>query len=259
MEAPLRHRWTSLLATVAALLFGGAAPSLADESRDPPCAHKVFEASSFTVCAFDSRRQDMRMLWTDAKGKPLRSFGRLADALGQDSSRIRFAMNAGMYEQDGSPVGLYVENRVERHPLNTRDADGNFYLKPNGVFSLGGADTVRIDAGDTFLVQSDRPLFATQSGPMLVIGGKLHPRITDDGPSKNIRNGVGLRDAHTALFVISDEPVSFGRLARFFRDGLGCQDALYLDGKVSSLWVPAQGRRVGGSDIGPMVVILDKP
>jgi uncharacterized protein YigE (DUF2233 family) len=258
MEATLRHRWGPLLAAVTTLLPAGAAQAFAD-SPDRACEHRTFEGSSFTVCAFDSRTQDLRLLWTDPRGKALRSFGRLANALGSDGARVRFAMNAGMFEQDGSPVGLYVENRVERHPLNTREADGNFYLKPNGVFSLSAANTVRIDVSDSFLVRSDRPLFATQSGPMLVIDGKLHPKITDDGPSKNIRNGVGLRDAHTALFAISDDPVSFGKLARFFRDGLGCQDALYLDGKISSLWVPAEGRRIGGVNIGPMVVVLDKP
>jgi uncharacterized protein YigE (DUF2233 family) len=94
--------------------------------------------------------------------------------------------------------------------------------------------------------------------PMLVIDGALHPAITEDGPSRKIRNGVGARDAYTALFVISDAPVSFGRFARLFRDDLHCKDALFLDGVVSNAWIPEAGRRDTEHPLGPMVVVLDR-
>ncbi|MEI9885207.1 MAG: phosphodiester glycosidase family protein [Rhizomicrobium sp.] len=229
------------------------------ESVDPPCRAQAFEGSRFTVCRFDSRHQEMRLAWRGRDGKALRTFGKLADHLGRDAVRLRFAMNAGMYEADGSPLGLYVENGRERRPLNTGDADGNFYLKPNGVFSLDGDGTLGIETAEAFAARRSLPRFATQSGPMLVIGGTRHPKIAPDGPSTNIRNGVGVVDAHTTLFVISDDPVSFGRLARFFRDRLKCRDALYLDGAISSLWVPAEGRRTGGTNMGPIIAVLDKP
>jgi uncharacterized protein YigE (DUF2233 family) len=61
-----------------------------------------------------------------------------------------------------------------------------------------------------------------------------------------------------AFFVISDAPVSFGRLARFLRDGLGCPDALYLDGAVSSLWAPALHREDSASGLGTFVVVLSR-
>ena len=73
-----------------------------------------------------------------------------------------------------------------------------------------------------------------------------------------IRNGVGVRGGE-ALFAISDQPVSFGRFARFFRDGLGCPDALYLDGAVSSLWAPAMGRQDTQTGLGTFVVVLRAP
>jgi len=111
---------------------------------------------------------------------------------------------------------------------------------------------------DDFVKAKTKPKWATQSGPMLVMNGKLHPEITEDGPSRNIRNGVGVRDSHTALFAISDRPISFGKLARFFRDELKCEDALYLDGAVSSLW-DRQGERMDtGSDLGPVLVVSAK-
>jgi uncharacterized protein YigE (DUF2233 family) len=100
--------------------------------------------------------------------------------------------------------------------------------------------------------------WATQSGPMLVLGGKLHHKIDPDGPSRLIRNGVGVKDANTAFFVLSEEGVSFGRFARFFRDALGCDNALFLDGSVSSLWDRPGGRQDAYPALGPMIVVLKK-
>jgi uncharacterized protein YigE (DUF2233 family) len=93
---------------------------------------------------------------------------------------------------------------------------------------------------------------------MLVIDGALHPQIQNDGPSRYIRNGVGVRDEQTAFFVISSGVVSFGRFARFFRDELNCDDALFLDGSVSSLWAPQMERKDEITDLGPMVVVLSR-
>jgi uncharacterized protein YigE (DUF2233 family) len=167
-------------------------------------------------------------------------------------------MNAGMYGTDGRPIGLYVERGQVKHVLNTRDASGNFYLKPNGVFSLDADGTVRIETADEFAARGGSSEYATQSGPMLLNGGAVHPRISPDGPSKNIRNGVGVRDAHDAVFVISNEPVSFGRFARFFRDELKCRDALFFDGTISSAWIPSLGRQDHTAPLGPMLVVLER-
>jgi uncharacterized protein YigE (DUF2233 family) len=93
---------------------------------------------------------------------------------------------------------------------------------------------------------------------MLVIDGDLHPAIQDNGQSLHIRNGVGVDSADTAWFVISDDGVSFGRMARFFRDVLNCRNALYLDGSVSSLWDRPGGRRDGRTDLGPLVAVFER-
>lgn len=70
-----------------------------------------------------------------------------------------------------------------------------------------------------------------------------------------IRNGVGVSDSHTAWFAIAEEGVSFGRFARLFRDELGCDNALFLDGSVSSLWHPARSRQDEVAPLGPMIVV----
>lgn len=69
---------------------------------------------------------------------------------------------------------------------------------------------------------------------------------------------MGIRDAKTAVFVISEEPVSFSEFARLFRDALSCSDALYLDGVVSELFVPSLDRKSRGGALGPIVVVSSR-
>jgi uncharacterized protein YigE (DUF2233 family) len=198
-------------------------------------------------------------LLLDEGGTPLRSFEALEHRLGADSGRLLFAMNAGMYDDSGMPIGLHVEKGRERHKISRKDGPGNFHMKPNGVFAVAADGKVSITATDAWPRPGPAPAWATQSGPMLVIRGKVHPKIQPNGPSLHVRNGVGTADGRTAWFVISDQPVSFGRLARLLRDRLGCRDALYFDGAVSSLWDPAAGRRDSGFALGPMIAVFRRP
>jgi uncharacterized protein YigE (DUF2233 family) len=110
-----------------------------------------------------------------------------------------------------------------------------------------------IAASDALPVVRKAPRLQTQSGPLLVIDGKLHPKLDHDGTSRLIRNGVGVR-GHKAVFVISETPVSLGKFARFFRDQLKTPDALHFDGSVSSLWDPENGRQDSHSPLGPILV-----
>jgi uncharacterized protein YigE (DUF2233 family) len=74
-----------------------------------------------------------------------------------------------------------------------------------------------------------------------------------------VRNGVGLRDDRTLVFAVSLNEVSFGSLARVFRDALGCRDALYFDGVVSAL---SNGREtvIGGAyPTGPIMAVSARP
>lgn len=238
-------------------------PEAADDRFDPAalepkpsCEAQSFEGSSFTVCRFDARSDEIRLAWRGANGQPLRSLAALEQSLGQDRERVRFAMNAGMYDEKGAPIGLFIEAGKQRKPLNLRAGSGNFHLLPNGVFAVDRRAHVSVTPSPRFRNAVDAPRWATQSGPMLVIRGKLHPKFDEDGPSKLVRNGVGVRDPSTAFFVISEEGVSFGRFARFFRDALHCPNALFLDGSVSSLWDPGAGRQDAYSELGPMVVVL---
>lgn len=216
-----------------------------------PCRQMLFEGSRFTVCRDPQARIEVRTAGRD--GRPYRSFAALEHVLRRDAGRVRFAMNAGMFDVDGRAIGLLVENGRELHAINRRKGGGNFHLLPNGVFLVRDDGTAEVVASTPFEPAADIA-FATQSGPMLVIDGKLHPAFEPDGRSRFVRNGVGIAPDGTPVFVISEDAVSFGKFARFFRDALKCRDALYFDGSVSSLWDPASHRMDSFAALGPMVV-----
>ena len=214
-----------------------------------PCRIELFEATRFTVC--DPGQGRLQLLAAGRDEAPLRSFAEMMTKIPAD--RIAFAMNAGMFDQDGRPIGLAVVDGREVHAINTRDGGGNFHLKPNGVFLIRRDGSAGIATSEAFKPSPDIA-FATQSGPMLVIDGAIHPKFDADGQSRFIRNGVGIGPGGKPLFVISNEAVSFGKFARFFRDGLKTRNALYFDGSVSSLWDPGSGRQDAGVPLGPMIV-----
>jgi prepilin-type processing-associated H-X9-DG protein len=249
------------LAAAAAYLLWPRAPDQPARSADDllrsgpsACEFVTFEGSRFTACRY-RRGEDRIALLLDPGGKPLRSLPALHQHLGAEAGRLRFAMNAGMYDRAGKPIGLYIEDGRERRPLNTRNASGNFHLKPNGVFSAAADGRVAVTATKRFR-PGPQIRWATQSGPMLVIDGQLHPKFSADGTSLHVRNGVGVADGDTAWFAISEEPVSFGRFARLFRDRLGCANALFLDGSVSSLWDRPAGRVDAYPALGPLVAVF---
>jgi uncharacterized protein YigE (DUF2233 family) len=232
------------------------APAQNASSAPSTCSTSTFEGDQFTVCRFDPAHQTMALVLSDNYGVPLRSFAKLAEKLGSDAARVSFAMNAGMFNDAGEPIGLYVEGGKQRHVLNRRDGPGNFHMKPNGVFWIDATGPHVSTTDDYAALTNLKPVYATQSGPMLVARGTFNPQFSPDGASRNIRNGVGISSNGTAVFVISAVPVSFGKFARMFRDALKCPDALYFDGAISSLWDPAADWTDSSFALGPMVVVM---
>ena len=225
---------------------------------DAACQDVTFEGARFTICQAKPQTHDIALVNRGADGLPMRDFAGLKARLGERYPRLAFAMNAGMFDAKGAAIGYYVEDGAAQVPLNRKPGPGNFHLLPNGVF-WGDAAGWHADTTDRFAARKpDHVRFATQSGPMLLIGGKLHPQISDNGTSLQVRNGVGVSLDGSAWFAISNEPVSFGRFARLFRDRIGCPDALYFDGAVSRLFDPVAGRSDTGVPIGPIVAALQK-
>ncbi len=217
------------------------------------CRDMAFEGASYTVCEV-SAADDVRLFHSGPDGA-LGSFAAVDQALEPQGSRLDFAMNAGMYHRDLAPVGLYVEDGAQATPLVTRAGPGNFGLVPNGVFCIG--KTLRVIETLAFKAEAPKCRYATQSGPMLVINGKLHPKFLADSDSLNIRNGAGVSaDGSRAIFAISNDQVNFYAFARLFRDGLELSHALYFDGSISRLYDHDTGRHDAGFPMGPMVGVV---
>lgn len=212
----------------------------------------------YTVCSFDPAKSTIRIYDRDhVSGQGYRSFADLSSALWRQHMFSVFAMNGGMYHSDYSPVGLFIENGVERSPLSTRGGWGNFHLLPNGVFYLKD-HKAGVLATEAYLAADPKPDFATQSGPMLVIDGGLHPRFLPDSDSLKRRNGVGVSRDGMVHFAISDNTVRFYDFATLFRDVLDSPNALYLDGTISSVDIPAMKRRDSLFPMGPIIAVVDR-
>jgi len=222
-------------------------------AESAPCQTVTYERSKYTVCEVNLRRQSVRLFWKKPDGHPYGYLSALPPALGKHSERLLFATNGGMYHPDNSPVGLYVEEGRELVRANTGAGPGNFHMRPNGVFYVTG-EVAGVLETRSFITRRPQVDFATQSGPMLVIDGKLHTRFARYGGSRKYRTGVGSRDPNSIVFVVSDSEVSFGEFARLFRDNLRCKNALFLDGGgATSFYSPGLGRNSNLLPLGPII------
>jgi len=216
------------------------------------CSQMKFRDAPATICEVAIGSDRLQLFLKDTAGMPFTSFQRLDQALAARGEQLTFAMNAGMYREDYSPLGLLVTDGRQLHQLNLATGYGNFYLKPNGVFVLS-ASGARIVESSAYRSLQDSPVLATQSGPLLVQDGKINAALNPQGTSRLIRNGVGIISATRVVFAISEDPITFYEFALLFRDGLKCADALYLDGNVSSLYVRSLGRDDERAPIGPII------
>ena len=223
------------------------------QTASSPCQEQIFEDDRFVVC--DAEKGRIELIAAARNEAPLRNFSELETRLGSRTGNVAFAMNAGMFDEEGRPIGLAIVEGKQVRAINRRQGGGNFHLMPNGVFQVRRDGRAEVVTSERWSPSPDIRA-ATQSGPMLVIGGKLHPAFDHDGTSHHIRNGVGIGPGGTARFVISQDAVSLGKFARFFRDRLQCDNALFFDGAVSALWDPANHRRDVTVPLGPLVVVF---
>ncbi|MDB5550123.1 MAG: conserved hypothetical exported protein [Rhizobium sp.] len=248
----------------AAMAFGGAATAV-EQPQPPACKTQTFAAVNYIICAADPRKAHFKLFWKDAKGKPYRTFAHVAEALAAEGKSLTFAVNAGMYTDDFSPLGLFVADGETLTPANTFEIKGppgsvpNFYKKPKGVFFLED-EHAGILPLNTYLKRQGKATFATQSGPMLVIDGKTNPIFIPGSTDRTRRSGVGICESGVVRFAISDGPVNFHDFATLFRDELKCSDALFLDGgRGAGIYVPALGREdwSGHGGYGPILGLVE--
>lgn len=247
----MHHNQVKLLLVVAFVFFVFVRVASAVEFRKAEFAGK-----RFTVCRVDVRKERIQLFHRDPSGQAFKRFEKLVPWVESNGRKLVFAMNAGMYQADFSAVGLFVADAREIVPLNTTKGEGNFFLKPNGVFLVSDRGPRVIETSEYPRLR-ERVLLATQSGPLLLRNGKNHPAFNPASESRLFRNGVGIPSPDLALFVISEVPVNFYEFATFFRDYLRCPDALFLDGTICSLHAPTLNRSDFRMDLGPIIGVTE--
>ncbi|MBB5704205.1 uncharacterized protein YigE (DUF2233 family) [Ochrobactrum daejeonense] len=233
--------------SAAALAFA-ATIVLTQPGRTEACNSETFENTDYIVCDAGAGATGLHLFWKNGDDEPYRNFSKLADAAASRGQNLVFALNAGMYQRDFSPMGLYVENGRELRPVNrttpakTSGPLPNFYKKPNGIFYLGESGTGILPT-ERFLELHPKTRLATQSGPMLVIRDRINPIFIVGSTDRTRRGGVGVCEAGAIRFAVSEDAVNFHDFARLFRDRLKCPDALFLDGGGGAgLYAPDMGR-----------------
>ncbi|MGJ8591646.1 MAG: phosphodiester glycosidase family protein [Aquaticitalea sp.] len=215
----------------------------------------TLDDEKFVNYIVDPQNQDLKFFWKDQNDSNYGNFQTLKSELKKEKKELAFAVNGGMFNKNHSPQGLYIEDGELLAKLDTLSGGyGNFYLQPNGVFYLTDAMNPVICTTKDFDA-SQNISYATQSGPMLVIDSKIHPKFREGSENMHIRNGVGILPDGKLLFAMSKKIINFYDFASYFKVN-GCENALYLDGFVSRTYLPEKEWEQNGSDFGVIIAVI---
>ena len=215
-----------------------------------PPSTDVLDVVSYIV---DPKQQQVSMHWKDTNGALYRNFENLEADIRQHNGELIFAMNAGIFQADLTPLGLFIDRGQTLHSINRAHGSGNFYLQPNGIFYLTKDRRAGVCKTEDY-AGLEGVEYATQSGPMLVVDGDINSIFTKGSNNTNIRNGVGIRSNGEVVLAMSKDRVNFYDFANYFKS-MGCTNALYLDGYVSETYFPAQSMSPRGGDFGVMIAV----
>lgn len=190
----------------------------------------------FVTFTVNPKKQNVAFYWKNEKNENFKNVENLMLWLKKKKKELIFGTNGGMYKKDNSPQGLYIENGKKKIKIDTSNGNGNFYLKPNGIFYISKDKKPNICLTKKF-IENKKINFATQSGPMLVIDGNIHSAFQKNSVNLNIRNGIGILPNNEIVFAMSKKEINFYEFAEYFK-ALGCKNALYLDGFVSRTYLP---------------------
>lgn len=217
-----------------------------------PLSDDLIDEKKILSHVVDLQQQELNFYWKDKQGKNYANFRQLKAALALENKELLFAMNGGMYLEDRSPMGLYIEKGKTLKKMNTvKKAYGNFYLQPNGVFYIT-KDNKGVVCTTSAFKNDGNVNYATQSGPMLVIDGKIHAKFTKGSKNVHVRNGVGVLPNGKLLFAMSKVVINLYDFAAYFKQK-GCKNALYLDGFVSQTYLPNQTWKKLDGNFGVMI------
>src|SRR6185295_3842999 len=94
-----------------------------------------FGDSTISTCKIELQQDRLKMFWKNSDGQIIGTLTDLQTWISAKGENLVCATNAGIYDKALRPLGLYIENGVVLRKLNSRkNAYGNFYMQPNGVF-----------------------------------------------------------------------------------------------------------------------------
>lgn len=221
--------WTQLLPGLDAIRFSVETPETA---LTVTFIAVRLELRSYTLHVLDARDHE-RSAWT------AKSAARASGAL--------VTINGSFFDSNDIPLGLLVSEGHQKSPLRKVDW---------GVLSLREGKPRIVHTRDW--KSDDDVTFAIQTGPRLVVAGKtlsLKPNLAR-------RSAVCIDPRGRLLLVVTEGPLMLAELAEVLRRptseaGLGCRDAINLDGGSSTqLYFSLKGAPDGvvSSDKVPIVL-----
>lgn len=216
-----------------------------------------YAGSTYDVYKVANKGMGIHLFWKDENGHIMKSLGNLRAYTARRKQKLLFAANAGMYTTENGPKGLYIENGKTLRKIDLKKGPAtNFYMQPNGVFYTTPAGAFILTSQD-FTKVKDKVIYATQSGPMLVVNGQVNKTFAAGSKNINIRSGVGVDKNGNVYFVISEGMVNFYDFAMLFREKLQCSNALFLDGAICRAYIPDMNRTDTGGDFGVMIGVTE--
>src|SRR5262249_24646900 len=223
-----------------------------------PCRAREYAHNAYTVCEVDLAKHTVRLYWKRSDGIPYAYLSSLPRVLEHETGRLLFGTNAGMFDPAFKPVGLYVEQGRELVHVNTSSGYGISQMKPNGIFYMARRHGGR--GGNTGISQAAPP-----DGPGDAIGadaGDKRARASSLRPGQYLAQSAhwrwSTRGWQSHICHLPGRGV-VRRLARLFRDGLNCPNALFLDGgSASSFYASSLNSHGNILSLGPMLAVFER-
>ena len=223
----------------------------------------TFKGSEFYFFIADLNKHELRLhVKKDSLKHYPNTIGTVVKDLKDKKLKPLAVTNAGMFETNYKPLGLYIENSKELVALNCKDPnDLNFYLMPNGVFFIDTTNHAYIKETGNFKKEYSKKMktikLATQSGPMLIIDNKYHKEFQEKSHNIIVRNGIGIINPSKIVIGYSDN-VNFYTFSQIFKEFFKCENALFLDGAISKMYIHDLKPNELGGEFGPILSVSEK-
>lgn len=204
--------------------------------------------------------EKIQMHWLNPNKLPYKNLQAVKQQLETEGNTVLMLTNGGMYQQGNKPQGLFIGNGTQQYALDTAtNKPGNFYLQPNGVFFINNTGAQIVTTANYISSKPAQVSYATQSGPMLVVNGQINTKFTPQSKNLNLRSGVGIMPNGYMVFIISQSnQTNFYDFAAIFKDRFGCNNALYLDGAISKMYLKNSRPTDLGGDYGVIISVTKK-